>query len=95
LCKKPEKLQKKIETRVTEIVKGIIKFLPYGFDVDLGKTENPELEEKQRRLIFFIANPSFFNNFCNSSLPLAMGVAACEQANQLDKQRLLSASVTF
>jgi len=36
---------------ITEIARGIIKLLPYNFNVDLGKTDHPELEEKQRRLI--------------------------------------------
>jgi len=38
--------------RITEIARGIIKLLPYSFDVDLGKTDHPELEEKQRTLTF-------------------------------------------
>jgi len=33
--------------RVTEIARGIIELLPYVFDTDLGRTDHPELEEKQ------------------------------------------------
>jgi len=43
---KPEKLQK-IEIHVTETARRIIELLPYGIDVDLGRTDHPELEEKQ------------------------------------------------
>jgi len=37
----------KIEIHITETAKRIIKLLPYGFDVDLGRTDHLELEEKQ------------------------------------------------
>jgi len=32
--------------RITEIARGIIKLLLHGFDVDLGRTDHPELEDK-------------------------------------------------
>ena len=32
--------------RATETARGITVVLPYGFDVDLGRTDHPELEEK-------------------------------------------------
>jgi len=32
---------------VAETTWRIIELLPYGFDVDLGRTDHPELEEKQ------------------------------------------------
>jgi len=37
---------------ITEIARGIIELLPYSFDVDLGRTDHPELDEKQWKLIF-------------------------------------------
>ena len=38
--------------RATETARGITALLPYGFDVDLGRIDHPELEEKLSRLIF-------------------------------------------
>ena len=36
----------KIEMCVTETARGIIELLSYGSDVDLGRTDHPEVEEK-------------------------------------------------
>jgi len=37
----------KIEIRAKDTARRIIELLPYSFDVDLGKTDPPELEKKQ------------------------------------------------
>ena len=37
---------------VMETARGITILLPYGFDVDLGRIDHPELEEKLYRLMF-------------------------------------------
>ena len=35
--------------RAKDTARGITVFIPYGFDVDLGRIDHPELEEKLYR----------------------------------------------